>query len=156
MSGTTNVKSKLLVETALKMFGACFKTVVVKWQGKGTAEKLAFTYKITAEDRYQYLLWTWKYQRQRNAFMLWTTSTINLNRLWHLIVYNSAQYVGSISSPFTAVSSGPDLFGELSFENIMYASNYAKLFCQWSGWSSQNDAAFTKCLVSHLLTAAYE
>lgn len=58
MSGTTNVKSKLLVETALKMFGARFKTVVVKWQGKGTAEKLAFTYKITAEDRYQYLLWT--------------------------------------------------------------------------------------------------
>lgn len=61
LSGTTNVKSKLHVEAALKTSGACFKTVVVKWQGKGVAKKLAFTSKATAEDRYQYMLWNWKY-----------------------------------------------------------------------------------------------
>lgn len=40
-SDTISVKSKLHVEAALKTFGASFKAVVVKWQGKGIAEKLA-------------------------------------------------------------------------------------------------------------------
>lgn len=57
LSDTANIKSKLHVEAALKTFGACFKTVVVKWQGKGIAEKLAFTSKPTAADRYRYMLW---------------------------------------------------------------------------------------------------
>ena len=57
LSDTANVKSKLHVEAALKTFGARFKTVVVKWQGKGIAKKTAFTSKAPAEDRYQYMLW---------------------------------------------------------------------------------------------------
>lgn len=41
LSDATNVKSKLRVEATLKALGACFKTVVVEWQKKGRAAKLA-------------------------------------------------------------------------------------------------------------------